>query len=121
MAGQAIGPYRFVESFRPNAGAWPINVPAELKRPLSAKEESYIRNQHLGGGPVPNFPENLIFRRDFAGGQMARDMTLFVDDDGTAFHVYASEENGTLQISQLIGGLPAARGQIRTRVSGRFQ
>ena len=34
---------------------------------------------------------------------MARDMTLFEDDDGTAFHVYASEENGTLQISQLIG------------------
>jgi hypothetical protein len=101
VAGQAIGPYRFVESFRPNAGAWPINVPAELKRPLSAEEESYIRNQHLGGGPVPNFPENLIFRRDFAGGQMARDMTIFVDDDGTAFHVYASEENGTLQISQL--------------------
>jgi len=32
---------------------------------------------------------------------MARDMTLFVDDDGSAYHIYASEENGTLQISQL--------------------
>ena len=50
---------------------------------------------------MPDFPVNLIFRRDHAGGQMARDMTLFVDDDGSAFHVYASEDNGTLQISQL--------------------
>ena len=33
---------------------------------------------------------------------MARDMTLFVDDDGTAFHIYASEDNGTLQISHSI-------------------
>lgn len=46
------------------------------------------------------FPKELIFRRDIPAGQMARDMSLFADDDGTAFHVYASEENGTLQISQ---------------------
>jgi beta-xylosidase len=32
---------------------------------------------------------------------MARDMTLFVDDDGTAYQIYASEDNGTLQVSQL--------------------
>jgi hypothetical protein len=32
---------------------------------------------------------------------MARDMTLFVDDDGCAYHVYASEENVVMQISQL--------------------
>ena len=101
VADKPIGPYRFIESFRPNAGAWPINVPAELKKPLSAEEEAFVRKLHLGGGPVPKFPENLIFRRDFAGGQMARDMTLFVDDDDAAFHVYASEDNGTLQISQL--------------------
>lgn len=32
---------------------------------------------------------------------MARDMNLFVDDDGTAYIVYASEENLTLYISKL--------------------
>ena len=32
---------------------------------------------------------------------MARDMTLFVDDDGSAYHIYASETNGTLHISLL--------------------
>ena len=34
-------------------------------------------------------------------GQMSRDMTLFVDDDGTAYHIYSSEENQTLYISRL--------------------
>lgn len=28
-------------------------------------------------------------------------MTLFVDDDGRAYHVYSSEENSTLHISEL--------------------
>jgi hypothetical protein len=32
---------------------------------------------------------------------MARDMNLFVDDDGTAYIIYASEENATLFISKL--------------------
>lgn len=32
---------------------------------------------------------------------MSRDMTLFKDDDGTAYHVYSSEENRTLYISEL--------------------
>lgn len=32
---------------------------------------------------------------------MARDQTLFVDDDGKAYHLYASEENKTLHIGLL--------------------
>lgn len=32
---------------------------------------------------------------------MSRDMTLFKDDDGSAYHVYSSEENKTLYISLL--------------------
>lgn len=34
-------------------------------------------------------------------GQMSRDMTLFKDDDGRAYHVYSSEGNATLYISRL--------------------
>ncbi len=34
-------------------------------------------------------------------GQMSRDMTLFVDDDEKAYHIYASEENSTLQLAEL--------------------
>jgi hypothetical protein len=35
------------------------------------------------------------------GGQMARDMTLFVDDDGKAYQFYASEQNETMHVSEL--------------------
>ena len=101
VADEPTGPFRYLGSIRPNAGVWPSNVPEELKRPLSDDEAAKLRALELPGGPRPYYPKNLVFRRDFAGGQMARDMTLFQDDDGTAYHVYASEDNGTLHISQL--------------------
>jgi beta-xylosidase len=45
--------------------------------------------------------KGLIVRRDFEGGQMARDMTLFVDKDGKAYHIHSSEENMTLHVAEL--------------------
>ncbi|NQU86893.1 MAG: family 43 glycosylhydrolase, partial [Mariniphaga sp.] len=45
--------------------------------------------------------DGLFVQRDFEKGQMARDMTLYVDEDGTAYHIHASEENLTLHISEL--------------------
>ncbi|PQA56923.1 glycoside hydrolase family 43 protein [Siphonobacter curvatus] len=34
-------------------------------------------------------------------GHMSRDMTLFVDDDGSAYHVYAARDNYDLRIAKL--------------------
>ncbi len=34
-------------------------------------------------------------------GNMSRDMTLYVDDDGSAYHIYSSRENYDLRIVQL--------------------
>lgn len=34
-------------------------------------------------------------------GNMSRDMTLFVDDDGSAYHIYASDENYDLRLAKL--------------------
>lgn len=34
-------------------------------------------------------------------GRRCQDMTLFMDDDGSACQIYASKENATLQVSQL--------------------
>jgi beta-xylosidase len=83
----AAGPYTYLGSFRPNAGVWPVNFPKELQKPLPAETKA-------------DDPDEFV-RRDFTGGQMSRDMTLFVDDDGTAYQIYASEENQTTQISKL--------------------
>lgn len=82
VSDSVTGPYTYLSSCRPNAETWPTNVRRKYRR--------------RGGD---EFMEYL--RRDFEGGQMSRDMTLFVDDDGTAYHIHSAEENFTLNISQL--------------------
>ncbi len=47
---------------------------------------------------------------------MARDMTLYVDDDGKAYHIYSSEENMILQIAELTDDYQAHSGKY-TRVT----
>ena len=77
VADRPEGPYKFLYSSRANAGTWPVE-----------------------GSPM-NFDEYL--KRDYGMGQMARDMTLYVDDDGKAYHIFSSEENFTLHIAELTG------------------
>lgn len=97
VADRVTGPYRYVRSLRPNAGTWPLNMPADQKTgplpegPIPQGSREWLAANQIGA----------IVRRDFKGGQMSRDMTLFVDDDGAAYHITASEENGTLHISRL--------------------
>jgi len=57
------------------------------------------------------------FRPD---GQMARDMTLFVDDDTKAYHLYASEDNRTLHISLLTDDYLAPSGKFDRFFIGRY-
>jgi len=45
--------------------------------------------------------KGLFIKRDFKHGQMSRDMTLYVDDDGKAYHIFSSEDNLTLHIAEL--------------------
>jgi len=99
IAEDPVGPFTFVHSLRPNAGNWPVNVQEIHKLPVA----DTIRDKYCGGlGCLPAHPDTLnLLGRDFEKGQMARDMNLFVDDDGKAYHLYASEENSTLHISQL--------------------
>jgi len=91
-----------------------------VKRPLSAEEQADVNPLKLPGGPLPYYPKQLLFRRDFVDGQMARDMTLFVDDDGSAYHVYASEANGTLHISKLSDDYLSPAGRFIRVLPGRF-
>jgi len=103
VADHVTGPYTFIESFRPNAGIWPRNVPKEFCKPLSPEEAETVARSEMSGSYMADYcrQDYRILRRDFAGGQMARDMTLFVDDDGKAYHIYSSEVNSTLHISLL--------------------
>jgi hypothetical protein len=91
------GPYKYIRSLRPNAGVWPQNFQDDNKK-------SDVNEKNLKSGSDEwrrAVVEGLFVRRDFDSGQMARDMTLFVDNDGKAYHIHASEENMTLHFSEL--------------------
>ena len=47
-------------------------------------------------------------------------MNLFVDDDGKAYHIYASEDNSTLHISELTDDYTACSGNYARFFVGRF-
>lgn len=113
------GPFRFVRSLRPDAGHWPQNVEENLKRPLDDAERANIATFKFSGNNSPG-NTSLIFRRDFAGGQMSRDQTLFVDEDGAAYHICASEENATLHISRLTDDYLNTTGQYVRVFPGGF-
>lgn len=98
VSDKATGPYRFIKNNRVNAGKWPLNMTTEQQ------------NDHLEASDFKDWwtPEwmsaikdGLFTRRDFEGGQMSRDMALFVDDDNKAYHIYSSEDNLTLHIAEL--------------------
>jgi beta-xylosidase len=91
VADKPEGPYTYLYSLRPNAGQWPLIVPSDGGLPQEAKPADFSDSKE----------PDRFFLHDVKGGQMARDMTLFVDDDGRAYQIYASEENQTLQISLL--------------------
>ncbi len=52
-------------------------------------------------------------------GQMARDMTLFVDDDGRAYHLFASEHNATMHVSLLSDDYLKPSGKYERILIGR--
>jgi hypothetical protein len=95
IADNITGPYKYIDSFRIHSGILPQNFTQKDfdNAPIIEK-----RND-------PDWKEKVrlgaLFVRDFKGGQMSRDMTLFVDEDGKAYHITASEENQTLLISKL--------------------
>jgi hypothetical protein len=78
VSDKVTGPYKYLRSHRPNPKIWPINY-----------------------SPDKPSQKDTFLKRDFQTGQMARDMTLFVDDDDKAYHIHASEENQTLHICEL--------------------
>lgn len=98
VSDQVTGPYNLVKSGRVNAGVWPMNM-TEEQRTSTVQPSEF--EQWWTPEWMAALKEGLLLRRDFEGGQMSRDMTLFVDDDGKAYHIYASEENLTLHIAEL--------------------
>lgn len=98
VSDSPVGPYRFIRSSRVNPGVFPVNM-TKKERNTKWNFEEYKKwwtpEWHKA------IESGMFVHRDLKGGQMSRDMTLFVDDDGKAYHIYSSEDNLTLQIAEL--------------------
>ncbi len=97
VSDNIAGPYKYIRSLRPDAGRWPLNFPETYKK--AAPNDGDLKSGSEEWKVAVR--EGLYTRRDFEGGQMSRDMTVFVDNDGKAYHVHAAEENMTLHFSEL--------------------
>lgn len=115
--GESVtGPYRYLRSYRPNAGRWPVNATADLKQVKYDPDtlESWTPEWREA------VEDGMYLRRDFEGGQMSRDMTLYVDDDGTAWHIHSSEENSTLHFSELTDDYRSFTGRYNRVLPGKY-
>jgi hypothetical protein len=87
-----------VGGVRPNAGVFPDDMTETKRVEFQASRTAGLAAAARWDQDNRNWNN---WARDFKGGQMARDLALFVDDDGTAYEFYASEENAVLHVSRL--------------------
>jgi beta-xylosidase len=118
VSDKVTGPYTYIHSINPNKAQWPINVRSVHRQPVPETTKS----EYCGGpGCLPAHPDTVnILGRDFEKGQMSRDMTLFVDDDGSAYHIYSSEENSTTHISKLSDDYLSFSGEYARAFPNRY-
>ncbi|MEL5893272.1 glycoside hydrolase family 43 protein [Bacteroides sp. GD17] len=97
QADKVTGPFHFIRSTRATPKSWPVNV-LELHK-KAVLEQYKEERSNLGHEEHPDSVNTL--GRDFEKGQHSRDMTLFVDDDGKAYHICSSESNSVIHIAEL--------------------
>lgn len=96
VADNPLGPFKLLRTGRVNPGIYPMNMPEKGKKLKYDRKMEWWTPEWRKTVELGSFTN-----RDLEKGQMARDMTVFVDDNGKAYHIYSSEENLTLQIAEL--------------------
>lgn len=114
ISDRPTGPYKYVRSLRPNPKTWPENYSEKQK---AIKYEEGLKIHSKEGKELVK--QGVLVNRDFEGGQMSRDMQLFVDDNGKAYHIAASEENQTLHIRELSDDYLSFTGRYTRNFVGR--
>lgn len=92
-----LGPFKLSASSRVNPGIYPLNM-SEADR---ARNWDGVELEWWTPEWYEAINQGMLNKRDHESGQMSRDMTVFVDDDGKAYHIYSAEENLTLNIAEL--------------------
>lgn len=94
------GPYTYLRSGRVLPGIYPENMTYEQRCDVEAIDPVELGDWWTE--PWRDAVRRGLFNiRDNEAGQMSRDMTIYVDDDGKAYHIFSSEENLTLVIAEL--------------------
>jgi beta-xylosidase len=110
VSDKATGPYAYVRSYRPGAGQWPSGFADAWKQPVPGEKDLKWWTPEWRKAVA----EGLFVRRDFKPGQMARDMTVYVDDDGKAYNIHSSEDNLTLHVAELTDDYQGFTGRWNT-------
>ena len=97
VADNVTGPYIYKGSSRPNAKHYPLNF-----------------------DPKKTYSFDTALRRDYDTGQKSRDMTLFVDDNEKAYHIFSSEDNATLHIALLSDDYQSHTGEYVRMAPGGY-
>ncbi|MCM1022147.1 MAG: glycoside hydrolase family 43 protein [Muribaculum sp.] len=94
-ADNPLGPFKLLDTHRVNPGVLPMNLPSNMATTKWNLDQKWWTPEWYD-----DIRDGMFCIRDLFGGQMSRDMTIFVEDD-KAYHVYSSEDNLTLQIAEL--------------------
>lgn len=94
------GPFKFKHALRPNAGRWPMHISRKEKKKVQALNPEDYKEWWTSEWREA-IAQGMFFWRDFDGGQMSRDQTVYIDEDGKAYQITSSEENLTLHINEL--------------------
>ncbi len=100
VADKPTGPFKFLRSGRVNPYCYPADWNEADIAQCKALQSSQFTEWWTGPWREA-VSQGLFVKRDLDGGQMARDMTLYIDDDGRAYHIFSSEENLTLHLAEL--------------------
>lgn len=96
IADNPLGPFTTLESGRVNVGVKAINMADSVTFTDEDKTLKWWTPEWR-----TRVSQGIYNVRDLENGQMARDMSLFVDEDGKAYHIFSSESNLTLHIAEL--------------------
>ncbi len=100
VSDSPTGPFRFLRSLRPNAGRWPVEFKRADVRCAEKQNPADYKDWWTPEWRTA-IEKGMFTARDRKGGQMSRDMTVYVDDDGKAYHIFSSEDNLTLHLAEL--------------------
>lgn len=100
VSDSPTGPFKYIRSERINPGVLPFDM-NETQRAMLDTLDAEKYKEWWTPMWYEAIHKGLFVKHDLQGGQMARDMQLFVDEDGKAYHIYSSEDNLTLQIAEL--------------------